>query len=156
LDAPALRIVSEELWRAAHARLDRTRQTYLRQTGGRLYGRPKAGIQARHLLSGFLVCGCCDGAMHAIRRTSKRGGPKVYFVCNNWRVNGACDSSKSVLVRDMDTSVIEALRAVLTPDLVRDVIARARALGMEEPDQLEQRRRGYVEEETRLKQEIGR
>jgi site-specific DNA recombinase len=70
-DAPELRIVSDELWRVAHARLDRTRQTYLRQTGGKLGGRPE--LESRNLLSGFLVCGECGGSMHAIKRTSKRG-----------------------------------------------------------------------------------
>jgi site-specific DNA recombinase len=89
-EAPALRLVDETLWRAAHERLDRTRQTYLRSTGGTLNGRPEAGIEARHLLTGFVTCGTCGGAMHAIKRTSRRGAPKVYFVCNNWRVNGAC------------------------------------------------------------------
>jgi site-specific DNA recombinase len=70
-DAPELRIVSDELWRVAHARLDRTRQSYLRQTGGKLGGRPE--LESRNLLSGFLVCGECGGSMHAIKRTSKRG-----------------------------------------------------------------------------------
>jgi site-specific DNA recombinase len=36
VEAPALRIVPEELWRAAHERLDRSRQTYLRNAGGKL------------------------------------------------------------------------------------------------------------------------
>jgi DNA invertase Pin-like site-specific DNA recombinase len=61
-EAPALRIVPEDLWQAAHERLDRTRQTYLRSTGGKLWGRPESGIEARHLLTGFVTCGCCGGA----------------------------------------------------------------------------------------------
>jgi len=78
-DAPALRIVSEEAWAAAHARLERTRQTYgLAARRARPLGeRPAAGVcpgrlAAPHLLSGFVICGVCQGAMHAIRRTSKR------------------------------------------------------------------------------------
>jgi recombinase/recombinase-like zinc beta ribbon protein len=98
LEAPALRIVPEELWRAAHARLDRTRQTYLRSTGGKLWGRPEAGIEARHLLTGFVTCGACGGAMHAIKRTSRRGRAVVYFTCNDARVNRACDNRLSVPV----------------------------------------------------------
>jgi site-specific DNA recombinase len=34
LERPELRIVDEALWRAAHTRLERKRQAYLRQTGG--------------------------------------------------------------------------------------------------------------------------
>jgi site-specific DNA recombinase len=41
VEAPHLRIVQEELWRAAHERLDRMRQTYLRSTGGKLWGAPR-------------------------------------------------------------------------------------------------------------------
>ncbi len=84
VEAPALRIVREELWAAAHARLERTRQTYV--VGGRLGGRPEAGIESRHLLSGFVLCGACQGSMHAIQRTSRRGVARVYYVCNGWRV----------------------------------------------------------------------
>ena len=75
VEAPALRIVPEDLWRAAHERIDRTRQAYLRTTGGKLYGRPETGVESKYLLSGFLVCGACGGGMHVIRRSSQRGLP---------------------------------------------------------------------------------
>ena len=44
--APALRIVDEALWDAAHARLAATRQTYLRTQGGRCGGVRPAGWPA--------------------------------------------------------------------------------------------------------------
>ena len=108
--APALRIVPEDLWRAAHERLDRTRQTYLRNAGGKLWGRPEAGIEARHLLTGFVTCGACGGAMHAIKRTSRRGRPVVYFTCNNWRVNGACTNALSLPVTRLDETLLATLK----------------------------------------------
>ncbi len=39
-EEPALRIVPEDLWRAARARLDWTRAEYRRSTAGKLVGRP--------------------------------------------------------------------------------------------------------------------
>ena len=33
--------------------------------------------------------------MHAIRRTSGRGQARIYFLCNSWRVDGACDNVMS-------------------------------------------------------------
>lgn len=155
-EVPALRIVPEDLWKEAHQRLDRTRSVYLRQTGGRLYGRPEAGLDSKHLLSGFLQCSQCGGSLHAIRRTSRRGEAKTYYVCNGWRVDGSCTNNRSVLVEHMDTSVVEALRAVLHPDLVRDVVERVRVLGLEEPDALADRKRLYEDEATKLGQEITR
>lgn len=41
VSAPALRIIPETLWKAAHARLEATRQTYLRATGGQA---PRAAL----------------------------------------------------------------------------------------------------------------
>jgi site-specific DNA recombinase len=157
LDAPDLRIVSAELWRAAHDRLERTRQTYLRQTGGKLYGRPEAGIEARHLFSGFLVCGQCGGGMHAIRRTSRRGQPRIYFLCNSWRVDGACDNAMSARLSDVDEVLIEAIRRdVLAVDVVEDVVRRAIELYTSEPDVAEVRRHRLAGERERLKGELAR
>jgi DNA invertase Pin-like site-specific DNA recombinase len=39
--APAPRIVSEDLWAAAHARLAQSRDTYVLRTGGKLWGDPR-------------------------------------------------------------------------------------------------------------------
>jgi site-specific DNA recombinase len=157
LDAPALRIIPEELWQAAHARLDRTRQTYLRHTGGRLNGRPEAGIESRNLMSGFLVCGQCGGAMHAVKRTSRRGGPQVYFLCNGWRVNGSCDNTMSAHLTDVDLAVIEMFRHdVLSPDVIEAVIRRAVQLYREEPEVYAERRERLASEAQRLQDELQR
>ncbi len=154
---PRLRIVDEDLWKAAHTRLDRTRQTYLRRTGGALWGRPEAGIEARHLLSGFVVCGTCGGAMHAIRRTGRRGRPKIYFTCNNARVNGACGNRLSLTVSELDRVVVETIRKyVLTPEIVEDVITRAIELYASEADVYAERRDRLTAEATRLQDELAR
>lgn len=44
LDAPDLRIVPEDLWLAAHQRLDQTRLAYARTGFGMIMGRPSASI----------------------------------------------------------------------------------------------------------------
>jgi len=157
VEAPALRIVPEALWRDAHERLDRTRQTYLRSTGGKLWGRPEAGIEARHLLTGFVTCGTCGGAMHAIKRTSRRGRPVVYFTCNNWRVNGACVNALSLPVPALDAAVLDALKAdVLTTDIVEAVVTRTIELARLEPDEHAERRLRLTCEAQRLSDEVER
>ncbi len=161
-EAPALRIVSEAAWAAAHARLERTRQTYGRRPRPSLLDRPDAGVcpprlTVPHLLSGFVVCGVCQGAMHAIRRTSTRGAPRVYYVCNGWRINGTCDNAWSIHVADLDTAVVTALREdVLTPDLVEDVVTRAVALAGEQHAHLDGRRLTLERELRRVERELGR
>lgn len=157
VEAPALRIVPEELWRAAHERLDRSRQTYLRNTGGKLCGRPEAGLESRNLLAGFVTCGSCGGSMHAIRRTSKRGRPVRYYVCNNWRVNGACDNSLSLPLPALDAKILDTLKAdVLTPEIVEAVVTRTIELARLEPDEHRERRERLVADAERLAQEIAR
>jgi len=156
IEAPQLRIVPEELWTAAHARLERTRQTYT-MPHGPLGGRPEAGIESRNLLSGFLVCGTCGGSMHAIKRTSRRGAPRTYYVCNGWRVNGTCGNSWSLPLPDLDDVVVSALREdVLTPDLVDDVVTRALELSVEQSGALEGRRAGLEADLRRVESELGR
>jgi site-specific DNA recombinase len=68
IDAPALRMVSEAQWLAAHGRLEHTRQTYLRGTHGHLWGRSADGHESKYLLTGLSRCGLCGGTL--IVRTS--------------------------------------------------------------------------------------
>ena len=65
--APALRIVLEELWSAAHNRLDHSRARHLRHTNGQLWGRPRS-VESRYLLPGFARCAVCGGVMHVRTR----------------------------------------------------------------------------------------
>lgn len=157
LEAPALRIVPEELWRAAYERIGRTRQAYLRATGGKLYGRPETGVESKYLLSGFLICGACRGGMHVIRRSSQRGRRVLYFACNNWRVNHACPNAMSLHTAVLDAEVLATLKAdVLTPELVEAVVTRTIELARLEPDDHAQRRDRLTGEAARLAEEIGR
>jgi hypothetical protein len=63
--------------------------------------------------------------MHAIRRTSQRGRPTLYFACNNRRVNHACSNIMSVTAGDLDAALLAILKAdVLTPEIVVAVVTR--------------------------------
>ena len=156
-EAPTLRIVPEDLWRAAHERLDRTRQTYLRSTGGKLCGRPEAGLESKNLLAGFVTCGVCGGSMHAIKRTSKRGRPVRYYVCNGWRVNGSCDNALSLPMTALDTKILDTLKAdVLTAEIVEVVVTRTIELARLEPDEHAEKRLRLTDDAERLATEIQR
>jgi site-specific DNA recombinase len=138
VETPTLRIVDEALWRAAHQRLDRTRAIYLRRTNGKLWGRPEAGLEAKYLLSGFVVCGVCGGAMHATRRTSLRGAPQLYYVCRTHRVRGdlLCANAMSAPMAPLDGDVLATFeRDVLTADVIDAVVRRAVELERTHPDE---------------------
>jgi len=99
-ETPELRIVDETLWKAAHARLARTRQTYTghRTATGTLHGRPEAGLLSRHLLAGHLRCGVCGGGMFVASRISTNGRARLYYLCTNHHKQGikACSNRYSV------------------------------------------------------------
>jgi site-specific DNA recombinase len=137
VETPTLRIVDEALWRAAHGRLDRTRAIYLRRTNGKLWGRPEAGLEAKYLLSGFVVCGTCGGAMHATKRTSLRGAPQLYYVCRTHRVRGdlLCANAMSAPMGPLDGDVLATFeRDVLTADVIDAVVRRAVEVERTHPD----------------------
>src|SRR5262245_1299716 len=68
VEASELRIVSDEVWAAAHARLARTRENYARLTDGQLVGRPAADRESGYLLTGFLRCGLCGGSVYVAKQ----------------------------------------------------------------------------------------
>ncbi|CAN5882190.1 hypothetical protein BH18ACI5_BH18ACI5_17220 [soil metagenome] len=73
VDAPELRVVSDELWTAAHCRLAERQQKY--STRG--FPRQKHDRDSRYLLSGFARCAVCGGGMGAHSR--QHGGQRVHF-----------------------------------------------------------------------------
>jgi hypothetical protein len=68
IDAPELRIVSDQLWDTVHARLERLAGTFARSAhGGRLLGRPSQGDgDSPYLLTGFASCAICAGAIGGV------------------------------------------------------------------------------------------
>ena len=124
--APALRIVDEALWDAAHARLAATRQTYLRTQGGRLWGRPPSGLASRYLLTGIARCGICGGGLEV--RSRSHGRQRAFFYsCSSFYRRGpeVCPNRYEIPMRTADAAVIEALLSeLLTPDRLATVVKR--------------------------------
>ena len=124
--APALRIVDEALWDAAHARLAATRQTYLRTQGGRLWGRPPSGLASRYLLTGIARCGICGGGLE-VRSRSHGRRRAFYYSCSSFYRRGpeVCPNRYEIPMRTADAAVIEALLTeLLTPDRLATVMKR--------------------------------
>ena len=124
LDAPALRIVSEELWQAAHERMAATHAVYLRRTGGKLGGKPASGLESKYLLSGSLRCGECGGGLIISTATSKRGKPQVRYICATHRTRpGACSNKYGVPTVALTDAVLAKLKsAVLNPVMLGDLL----------------------------------
>jgi site-specific DNA recombinase len=117
-EAPELRIVPKELWHAAHARLNKTREVYdgLRTRTGTLRGRPESGLVSKHLLAGFLRCGQCDGTLFV--QPSRGQGPNgkmvLYFRCTtHWKWgNARCTNRFGVPYVDVTEQIVGRIRTV--------------------------------------------
>jgi site-specific DNA recombinase len=121
-EAPEQRIVDEALWQAAHARLAQSRAAYLRNANGRLIGKPEAGLESRHLLSGMLVCGQCGSKLVAVARGQRH---TVSYACYGHRMaKSRCPEKHSIPAADIHNSFVWNLtNHVLTPELLAECLA---------------------------------
>ena len=120
------RIVSDEAWQAVHDRLDANRKRYLRQTDGRVMGRPPA-TGTKYLLAGFLTCGCCGASLEA--RSRSHGKRRVVFYgCSAYHRRGksVCANSLTVPMAATDDAVLSVVEdAILRPEVVEAAIEKA-------------------------------
>jgi site-specific DNA recombinase len=125
--APALRIVSDDLWNRAHARLDAARRVYLHKTNGSVWGRPAVALQSKYLLSGLLRCACCGCAM-TVRSSPRLGHRAFNFICTGYdhRGTSVCTNNLPLPMDLADAAIIEKLRRyVLDPEIVEGALADA-------------------------------
>lgn len=115
---PALQIVADELRNAAHARLTRSRATYLRGTNGRRWGRPASGVASKHLLTGMAECACCHGNLTVTSRDFK-SHRRHFYGCASYHARG-----RAVCANGLEVSLTNANPAVATA-LRRDVFRQA-------------------------------
>ncbi|MHC6153526.1 recombinase family protein [Bradyrhizobium elkanii] len=95
VDAPHLRIVSDETWAAVRAK----RRSVVKPTMHRV---PR-------LLSGLLRCPACGGGMGSVGL--HRGEPRVQ--CSTYRESGSCSNGRMVNRNKIEAAVLDGLREVL-------------------------------------------
>ena len=146
--APALEIVDDSLWDAAHRRLGAARQLYLKGTKGRPFGRPPVGSPSKYLLTNLAQCGVCGSSMK-VRTRSHRHFRAKFYGCSGYHDRGrtVCPNGADVPMEDADLMVLEAvLDDVLTPDLVEEAVTEA--LRILQPDDGGDRQLAQLEKEV--------
>ncbi|WP_144865299.1 recombinase family protein [Mesorhizobium sp. J18] len=137
-EVPELRIVPDELWKAAKAKQAELTDKYanviaaVRQhhRTNRLNGthRPKS------LLSGLIFCGCCGGPY------SLRG--QARFACSAHVTNNSCSNSRTISREDLETRVLAGLKDRMMAPEAAEAAMRAFA---EETNRLNRERRSSGE-----------
>jgi site-specific DNA recombinase len=158
VDVPALRIVPEELWRAAHARLEVSRQVYLRRTGGQRHGRPASGVDSPYLLSGLATCSCCGGGM-IVRSRDFHNHRRYAYTCGYFHARGrsVCQNSLEAPMSDANHTVLETIRQdLLRRDVLEATMRKAVALLSPSPADADRRREALRRRLAEMTQELER
>jgi len=128
VDRPELRIVSDEVWTAAHRRLDGARIQYERVTGG--HRRPHRDRDSKYLLTGFGRCALCSGGLHV--RSRSHGRRRAFFyACTSHYSRGpeVCSHVDQWPMEEIDREVLATIAGdVLSPDLADEVVTAARQM----------------------------
>jgi len=88
-DAPQLRIVSDELWASVQTRLKHQASAFARIQSGQLLGKPSAlDGHSPYLLTGFMTCTICGGAIGGLTQLHGTGASsnrrRVTFYACSW------------------------------------------------------------------------
>jgi site-specific DNA recombinase len=135
--APALRIVTDEVWRAAHIRLEAARAIYVKP-GQPPFGRPPLGNPSKYLLTNLALCGCCGGPLRVRSRKGSGSLRAMFYGCAAYHERGktVCANKADVPMIEADDIVIEALLDdVLDAQLLVDAVDEALQLVADEQSQ---------------------
>jgi len=157
LPAPELRIIPEPLWQVVQRRLQAINEKYLRDTRGKLWGKPDLGREGNYLLTGLAKCGLCGWNLAVL------GGVRRVYGCAHSFRRGVCSNSVTQPVALVDATFLAALeREVLTPERFRyavDVaVERVRERLAKDPDcrpALERERKGLQQKIERWTEAVG-
>jgi site-specific DNA recombinase len=128
IPAPDLQIVSNELWDAAHARMDQARKVFARvSSNGRLMGRPsRLDMESPYLLSGMGRCAVCGGAIIGMTRGQGQVRGRRYG-CSYHHKRGAAICGNDVQMQQdvLDQALLSSLSDALDERLVAAAVERA-------------------------------
>lgn len=109
VEAPHLRIVSDELWDAVQAR----KKLY---GGTRLHERRRP----KHMFSGLVRCGCC-GASYTIKNREQ-------LACAAHREKGTCTNNRTIRVNELERRVLDGIkRRLLAPEAIAECLTEYHA-----------------------------
>jgi DNA invertase Pin-like site-specific DNA recombinase len=128
IELPDCRIVSDELWEAAHAALDRRASVFVPQI--RVVSEtepiPQLTPPSPYLLSGLARCTSCGGPIIAMSRHHGRRRGYFYGCAHNWKRGPAiCRNNLHLPQAILDEAVVDAMVHALDAELVEAAVAQA-------------------------------
>ena len=145
-EVPHLRVVDDDLWRAARGRQKEISALFGPNPANTREGRAKRLHRTNRpvsLLAGLLVCGCCGGKIGIIT-------PNRYGCLNHLR-RSTCDNGRTITRDKLEARVLAGLKDRLVSSEMVAVAVRAYA---EEMNRLNHDRRAQAEVDRRALQKI--
>jgi DNA invertase Pin-like site-specific DNA recombinase len=125
VDAPDLRIISEDLWAAAQAARRRAFTGFPRRSDGTFLGRPAGFDQgSRWLLTGLADCGVCGNPLIS-RKSSHARWRKYFYRCGHHVRRGTCPNAGQVRREILDGAILDGLNRVLDQRIIAAAIDEA-------------------------------
>jgi site-specific DNA recombinase len=132
-DAPQLRIVSDELWASVQTRLKHQASAFARIQSGQLLGKPSAlDGHSPYLLTGFMTCTICGGAIGGLTQLHGTGASSnrrrvTFYACSWHRKRGTDVCHNDVVVRQdlVDHVLLGGIQEVLDDRVIDDAVDRA-------------------------------
>jgi site-specific DNA recombinase len=128
VELPECRIVSDELWEAAHAALDRRASVFVPDIRAVSEAEPIPQLTppSSYLLSGLARCTSCGGPIIAMSRHHGRRRGYFYGCAHNWKRGPAiCAKNLHLPQAVLDEAVLDAMSHALDADLVEAAVAQA-------------------------------
>ena len=118
---PELQIVSDDVWNAAHARLDGIRKRQRHVAGNQGYRRD---VESKYLLSGFARCAMCGASFYPLSRS--HGKQRAFFYgcsAHHKRGSAVCENNLVQRMESIDDAVLAAIGGdVLRPQVIMAII----------------------------------
>jgi site-specific DNA recombinase len=119
MQAPHLRIVSDEVWGAVERRLAVVKASFAAGTSPGLCCR---SFSAQYLLSGFLKCGVCESKMVVVSGRGQSG--RARYGCPMKHARGVCTNNLHIRQDRLEREVVSGLqRQVLREDVASYALA---------------------------------
>src|SRR6266436_2544797 len=128
VELPECRIVSDELWEAAHAGLDRRASVFVPQVRAMSEAEPIPQLTppSPYLLSGLARCTPCGGPIIAMSRHHGRRRGYFYGCAHNSKRGPAiCSNNLHLPQAILDEAVLDAMVHALDAELVEAAVAQA-------------------------------
>jgi hypothetical protein len=164
-EAPDLRIVDQELWRAVEGRREKAATAFPRtREGGRLLGRAsRIDGDSHYLLTGFTACSVCGGAIGDSTQYHGNGPVQgrtrvTFYLCTMRRKRGDCTCTNDVVIRTdaVDAAVIKTVGEVLGSRVIEKSIEKAIARPEGDREQLGDQRERLKGELQQVKARLAR